>query len=331
MTNKPKVFVTRIIPEEGLSLVREACDMELWEHELPPPREVLLEKIKDKVGVLSLLTDKIDAELMDANPQIRVVSNFAVGFDNIDIKAATERGLPIGNTPGVLTDTTADIAFTLLMATARRISESIDYVRAAKWKTWGPMLLMGQDIHKATLGIIGFGRIGQGMAKRASGFDMKVLYHDVYRRQDLEQSMGVTYADIDTILAEADFVSIHTDLNPSTRYMFNAVAFAKMKRTAILINSARGPIVDHMALYEALKSGQILGAGLDVTDPEPIPVDHPLLTLPNCLIVPHIASASVATRGKMASMAAHNLIAGVRGERLPTPVNPNVYDGKMRK
>ena len=331
MTNKPKVFVTRIIPEEGLSLVREACDMELWEHELPPLREVLLEKIKDKVGVLSLLTDKIDAELMDANPQIRVVSNFAVGFDNIDIKAATERGLPIGNTPGVLTDTTADIAFTLLMATARRISESIDYVRAAKWKTWGPMLLMGQDIHKATLGIIGFGRIGQGMAKRASGFDMKVLYHDVYRRQDLEQSMGVTYADIDTILAEADFVSIHTDLNPSTRYMFNAVAFAKMKRTAILINSARGPIVDHMALYEALKSGQILGAGLDVTDPEPIPVDHPLLTLPNCLIVPHIASASVATRGKMASMAAHNLIAGVRGERLPTPVNPNVYDGKMRK
>ena len=331
MTNKPKVFVTRIIPEEGLSLVREACDMELWEHELPPPREVLLEKIKDKVGVLSLLTDKIDAELMDANPQIRVVSNFAVGFDNIDIKAATERGLPIGNTPGVLTDTTADIAFTLLMATARRISESIDYVRAAKWKTWGPMLLMGQDIHKATLGIIGFGRIGQGMAKRASGFDMKVLYHDVYRRQDLEQSMGVTYADIDTILAEADFVSIHTDLNPRTRYMFNAAAFAKMKRTAILINSARGPIVDHMALYEALKSGQILGAGLDVTDPEPIPVDHPLLTLPNCLIVPHIASASVATRGKMASMAAHNLIAGVRGERLPTPVNPNVYDGKMRK
>ena len=331
MTNKPKVFVTRIIPEEGLSLVREACDMELWEHELPPPREVLLEKIKDKVGVLSLLTDKIDAELMDANPQIRVVSNFAVGFDNIDIKAATERGLPIGNTPGVLTDTTADIAFTLLMATARRISESIDYVRAAKWKTWGPMLLMGQDIHKATLGIIGFGRIGQGMAKRASGFDMKVLYHDVYRRQDLEQSMGVTYADIDTILAEADFVSIHTDLNPSTRYMFNAVAFAKMKRTAILINSARGPIVDHMALYEALKSGQILGAGLDVTDPEPIPVDHPLLTLPNCLIVPHIASASVATRGKMASMAANNLIAGVRGERLPTPVNPNVYDGEIRK
>ena len=326
MTNKPKVFVTRIIPEEGLSLVREACDMELWEHELPPPREVLLEKIKDKVGVLSLLTDKIDAELMDANPQIRVVSNFAVGFDNIDIKAATARGLPIGNTPGVLTDTTADIAFTLLMATARRISESIDYVRAAKWKTWGPMLLMGQDIHKATLGII-----GQGMAKRASGFDMKVLYHDVYRRQDLEQSMGVTYADIDTILAEADFVSIHTDLNPSTRYMFNAAAFAKMKRTAILINSARGPIVDHMALYEALKSGQILGAGLDVTDPEPIPVDHPLLTLPNCLIVPHIASASVATRGKMASMAANNLIAGVRGERLPTPVNPNVYDGEIRK
>jgi glyoxylate reductase len=328
---KPKVFVTRVIPDAGLNLVRDACDMDLWLDDLPPPHDVLLEKIKGKDGVLSLLTDKIDAALMDANPQLKVVANFAVGFDNIDIKAATERGIPVGNTPGVLTDTTADIAFTLLMATARRISESVDYVRAGKWKTWGPMLLMGQDIHHATLGIIGFGRIGQAMAKRGSGFDMRVLYHDVYRREDLEKSMGVTYADIDTILRESDFISIHTDLNPTTRHMFNTAAFAKMKPTAILINTARGPIVDPDALYTALKSGQIWGAGLDVTSPEPLPMDSPLHSLPNCLIVPHIASASINTRNKMAEIAARNVIAGVQGAKLLTPVNPEVYERGTRK
>ena len=327
---KQKVFVSRIIPDSGLDLVRAACDMELWEHELPPSREVLLEKVKDKTGLLSLLTDKVDAAFMDANPQLKVVSNFAVGFDNIDIKAATERGLPVGNTPGVLTDTTADIAFTLMMAAARRISESVDYVRAGKWKTWGPMLLMGQDIHHATLGIVGFGRIGQAMARRASGFDMRVLYYDTYRREDLEKSMGVGYADIDTILRESDFVSVHTDLNPSTRHMFNAEAFAKMKQTAILINSARGPIIDPVALYDALKTGQIYAAGLDVTEPEPLPMESPLHSLPNCLIVPHIASASIATRNKMAEIAANNLIAGLKGERLLTPVNPEVYERGVR-
>ncbi len=328
---KPKVFVTRLIPEEGLAMVREATDMKLWEDELPPPHDVLLREVRDIDGLLSLLTDKIDAQLMDSNSRLKVISNFAVGYDNVDIPAATERGIPIGNTPGVLTDTTADLAFTLMMAAARRIHESIDYVRAGRWKTWGPKLLMGQDVHGATLGIIGFGRIGQGMARRAGGFGMRVLYYDVYRRTDLEQSMGVIYADLDTLLRESDFVTIHTDLNETTRHMMNAEAFGKMKRTAIVINTARGPIVDPQALYEALKAGRISGAALDVTEPEPLPEDSPLLTLPNCLVVPHIASASVVTRGKMSQMAAANLIAGLKGEKLPTCVNPEVYERGIRR
>jgi glyoxylate reductase len=291
----------------------------------------LLKEAREIDGLVSLLTDKIDGELMDSNPRLKVISNYAVGFDNVDVPAATARGIPVGNTPGVLTDTTADLAFTLLMASARRIQESIDYVRAGKWKTWGPKLLTGLDVHGATLGIVGLGRIGQGMAKRASGFGMRVLYYDVNRHADLEQSLGVTYADLDTLLHESDFVSIHTDLNASTRHLMNAAAFAKMKRTAYLINTARGPIVDPQALYDALKSGKIAGAALDVTEPEPIPLDSPLLTLPSCLIVPHIASASVATRAKMAQMAAANVVAGVRGDKLPTCVNPEVYEKGTRK
>jgi glyoxylate reductase len=327
----PRVFVSRIIPDEGLDLLRAQAEMDLWEDELPPSRDVLFEHLRDKDGLLCLLTEKIDAQLMDTFPQLKVVSQMAVGFDNIDVQAATERGIPVGNTPGVLTDTTADFAFALLMAAARRIVEGADYVRAGAWKTWGPKLLLGQDVHHATLGIVGFGRIGQGMAKRASGFDIRVLYYDVYRREDLEKSMRVTYVTMETLLAESDFVTIHADLNPQTHHMFNAEAFAKMKPTAILVNSARGPIVDPDALYQALKNDKIRAAALDVTEPEPIPADSPLLTLPNCLIVPHIASASIATRGKMAEMAARNLLAGVQGERLPTPVNPEVYERGIRR
>ncbi len=329
--SKPKVFVARLIPEEGLAMLRDLTEMQVWEDELPPPHEVLLKQVRAVDGVISLLTDKMDAALMDSNPRLKVISNYAVGYDNIDVPAATARGIPVGNTPGVLTDTTADLAFTLMMAAARRIQESIDYVRAGKWKTWGPKLLTGQDIHGATLGIIGFGRIGQGMAKRAAGFGMRVLYYDVNRRADLEKTMGVAYADMDTLLRESDFVTIHTDLNATTRHMMNAHAFAKMKRTAILVNTARGPIVDPNDLYDALRQGKIGGAALDVTEPEPIPMDSPLLTLPNCLIVPHIASASVATRAQMAQMAAANLIAGLRGDRLPTCVNAEVYERGVRK
>jgi glyoxylate reductase len=319
---KPIVYVTRRIPDQGLSLVLEHCQAEVWPEETPPPREVLLEKVGNCHGLLSLLTDKVDGALMDAAPNLRVVSNMAVGFDNIDVPAATERGILVGNTPEVLTDTTADFAFALLMAAARRIGEGIAYVHAGKWKTWGPMLLMGQDVHGATLGLIGLGRIGGGMARRAQGFNMRVLYYDVVRREDLEQQMNITYADLDTLLAESDFVSLHAPLTPETRHVINTGSLRKMKPTAVLVNTARGPLVDPRALYEALRDGVIAAAGLDVTDPEPIPMDDPLLTLPNCLIVPHIASASVATRGKMAELAARNLLAGLKGELLTTHLNP---------
>jgi glyoxylate reductase len=328
---KPKVFVTRVLPDEGLEMIRAATEMKLWEDELPPPREVLLREAQEADGLLVLLSERIDAELMDACPRLRVVSNCAVGFDNIDVPAATARGIPVGNTPGVLTDTTADFAFTLMLAAARRVVEGADYVRAGKWKTWGLKLLLGPDIHHATLGIIGFGRIGQGVAKRAQGFEMRVLYYDVQRREDLEATMGVQYADLDTLYRESDFITIHTDLNPTTRHLLNADAFARMKPTAIVVNTARGPIIDPAALYDALASGKIRAAALDVTEPEPIPLDAPLLKLPSCLIVPHIASASVATRAKMAEMAAANLLAGLRSERLPTCVNPEVYEKGVRQ
>lgn len=324
---KPKVFVTRLIPDQGLDLVRDACDAEIWEDELPPPHDVLLEKVADKEGLLSLLTDTVDAELMDAAPNLKVISNYAVGYDNVDVGEATERGVPVGNTPGVLTDTTADFAFALLMATGRRIVEGADYVRAGKWRTWGPRLLTGQDIHGATLGIIGFGRIGQAVAKRAQGFDMRVVAYDIRPDCAVAEALGVeSLDDIDDLLRQADFVTIHTQLTDETYHLIGERELQLMKPTAILVNTARGPCVDADALYQALKGGEIAYAGLDVTEPEPINMDSPLLELDNCVIVPHIASASVATRGKMAEMAAENLIAGLRGERLPNCVNPEVYE-----
>jgi glyoxylate reductase len=318
---KPRVFVTRLIPDEGLDQIRAFCDATIWQDDLPPPRDVLLREAKDADGLVSLLTDKIDGELLDACPRLRVVSNYAVGFDNLDIPAGTSRGILMGNTPGVLTETTADFAFALLMAAARRIVEGADYVRAGKWKTWGPMLLMGQDIHHATLGLIGLGRIGVEMARRARGFDMRVIYYDVFRREDFEQEYGLTYAPLEDVLAQADFISIHTPLTPETHHLMNRERFALMKRNAILINTSRGPVVDADALLEALQSGQIAGAGLDVTEPEPLPADSPLVQLPNCLVVPHIASASGVTRGQMADIAARNLIAGLQGQALPAGLN----------
>jgi len=325
---KPKVFVTRIIPPAGLGMVREFCEADIWAEELPPSSEMILERVRGVEGILSLLTDKMDGDVMDAaGEKLRVISNFAVGFDNIDVGAATRRGIPVGNTPGVLTDTTADFAFTLLMAAARRVVEGDNFTRAGKWKTWGPMLLLGQDISGATLGIIGFGRIGKGMAKRAQGFDMRVLYYDPFHEDDpYATQVGAQSTDLDSLLRVSDFVSVHTPLSEKTYHLIEANALAKMKPTAILINSARGPVVDPDALYAALKKGDIRFAALDVTEPEPIPMDHPLLTLDNVIITPHIASASVATRGKMAQMAAENLIAGLKGERLPNCVNPEVYD-----
>jgi glyoxylate reductase len=324
---KPRVLVTRVIPDEGLDPVREACEVDLWTDELPPPRDELLRRVVGVDGLLSLITDTVDDELLDAaGDRLKVVSNFAVGFDNIDVEACTRRRIPAGNTPGVLTETTADLAFALLMAAARRIPEGVDYVRDGQWRTWGPMLLMGVDVHGATLGIVGFGRIGREMARRGRGFGMRILYQDVHpATPDEEAELGARRVELDELLRESDFVTLHVNLTDETQHLIDADALRAMKRTAVLVNTSRGPVVDTSALEGALREGEIFAAGLDVTDPEPLPASHPLVGLPNCVVVPHIASASGVTRGKMAAMAAANLLAGVRGERLPTVINPEVY------
>jgi glyoxylate reductase len=319
---KPKVYVTRLLPKEAMDRIHSFCDVKVWDGELPPPRNVLLENVREIDGLVSLLTDKIDSELMEKAPKLRVISNYAVGFDNVDISEATRRGIIVGNTPGVLTETTADLAFALILSAARRVVEGDKVVRAGKWKTWGPMILLGQDVNGATLGIIGLGRIGVAVAKRARGFGMNLLYHDVVRIKQAEDELGIKFADMDSVLGQSDFITLHTNLTAETQHLMGAKQFEKMKRTAILVNTSRGPIVDNMALYEALKNGKIAYAALDVTEPEPMPANHPLLTLDNVIVVPHIASASVATRTKMGLMAADNLIAGLKNQMPPNPVNP---------
>jgi glyoxylate reductase len=327
--SRPRVFVGRRIPDDGLEPIVAGTDAVVWPDELPPPREELLRAVAGCDGVLTLLTDRVDDEFLDsAGPQLKVVSNYAVGFDNVDVPACTARGIPVGNTPGVLTETTADLAWALLMAAARRLPEGDRYVRAGRWQTWGPMLLLGPDVHGGTLGIVGFGRIGQAVARRATGFGMTILYHDVQRATaDAEEAVGASFVPLPELLERSDFVSLHVNLTDDTRGLISTDALRRMKATAVLVNTSRGPVVDPRALHLALRDGEIFAAALDVTDPEPIPPDDPLLSLENCLVVPHIASASRATRGKMAEMAAANLLAGVRGERLPTPVNPEVYRG----
>jgi glyoxylate reductase len=330
MAAKPKVFVTRILPEAGLSLIKEACDAEVWSDPLPPPYAVLRQKVAGCDGLVSLLTDKIDAALLDAAPRLKVVSNFAVGFNNIDVPAATERGIAVGNTPGVLTDATADMAFCLLIAAARRVIEGHSYTLAGKWKTWEPLGHLGQDLAGKTLGIVGMGRIGYALAQRCrGGWNMTVLYHDVYANTRAEKDLGARRVELDTLLREADFISLHTDLNDKTRGMISTAQFQMMKRTAVLVNSARGPLIDQKALYEALASDTIFAAGLDVTDPEPPAADDPLLGLPNVVIAPHIASATVGTRDAMAEICARNLLAGVSCGKLAAWVNPEV-EGKRR-
>jgi len=322
VSDRPRVFVARRIPDEGIEAVAAACEMDLWPDELPPPRDELLRRVAGCDGVLTLLTDKVDDAFLDAaGPQLKVVSNYAVGFDNIDVPACARRGVAVGNTPGVLTETTADLAFALLMAAARRLPEGDRYVRDGKWKTWGPMLLLGPDVHGATIGIVGFGRIGQAVARRAQGFGMEVLYHDLHQLPaDVTEPLGATYLPLQELLPRCDFVSIHVNLSDATRGLINRESLGWMKPTAVLVNTSRGPVVDQPALAEALRDGVIAAAALDVTDPEPISMDDPLVGLDNCLIVPHIASASRATRAKMAQMAAANLLAGVRRQPLPTPV-----------
>jgi len=321
---KPKVYVTRLIPETALRKLAESCDYRIWNGELAVSRDVLMREVPPVDALLLLLTDKVDAPVMDAAPKLRVISNMAVGFDNVDVHEATKRKIMVCNTPGVLTETTADFAFALLLAAARRVGEGDRVVRAGKWKTWGPMILLGQDVHHATLGVIGLGRIGAEVAKRGRGFDMRVIYYDTARRPDVEKKLGIEFRDLKTLLSESDFVTVHCPLLPETRHLIGEEQFKLMKKTAILVNSARGPIVDPKALYDALHNHQIAYAALDVTEPEPIPLDDPLLTLDNIVIAPHIASASVATRTKMAMMAVDNLLAGLRGERPPNIVNPEV-------
>lgn len=326
----PKAFVTRRIPEPGLAILRRAAEVKVWEEELPPPREVLLKEVEDCDALVPLLTDRVDGELLDRAPHLKVVANYAVGYDNIDVPACTARGVLVTNTPGVLTETTADLAFALILAAGRRLVEADKFLRAGKWRTWGPTLLLGQDVYGATLGLVGLGRIGSAVARRACGFNMKVLYYSRHRQEELEQELGVEHVSFDELLRRSDFVSIHVPLSAETRHLFNADAFARMKPTAVLVNTARGPIVDEAALYAALKTGRIAAAGLDVMDPEPPRPDNPLLTLDNVILLPHIGSASVATRARMATMAAENAAAALRGELPPNLVNREAWDRRRQ-
>ncbi|MDH4619606.1 D-glycerate dehydrogenase [Brevibacillus sp. AY1] len=326
---RPSVYITRRIPDSTLEKISEVCQVEMWEEEdIPVPRAVLEEKIENIDGLFCLLTETIDEALLQKAKQLKVISNMAVGYNNIDVDAATEKGIFVTNTPGVLTETTADLTFALLMATARRIVEASDFLREGSWKTWSPMLLTGQDIYGATLGIIGMGRIGESLAKRAKGFDMRILYHNRSRKEEAEKTWGIEYADLDSLLRESDFVCVMTPYTEETRNLIGERELSLMKNSAILINTARGGIVNEAALYEALKQNKIWAAGIDVFEQEPVSPDHPLLTLPNVVTLPHIGSASIQTRTRMAELAAANLIQGVIGKPPRNRVNQDVVQAR---
>ena len=322
---KPKVYVTRELPERGLRIIKKNFDAEVWPEYGPPPKKVIIEKAKNVDALATLLSDKMDAEVFDAAPNLRIIAQMAVGFDNIDVQEATRRGIYVTNTPEVLTDTTADFAWALLMAVARRVVEADKYVRTGQWKVgWHPSMMRGRDVYGTTIGIVGAGRIGYAVAKRAKGFDMKVIFYDVIPRPEMERELGAKRVELDELLKEADFVSIHVPLMKETYHLMNAEKLKLMKKTAYLINNARGPIVDEKALYEALKEGRIAGAGLDVFEQEPTPVDNQLLKLDNIVAAPHISSASHETRSKMAEMVAENLVAFFDGKKPPNLVNLDV-------
>ncbi len=328
--SQPKVFVTRQIPQAGLDALLPHVQIEVWPDGQPPPYAVLLEKVKQIDGLLCLLTDSIDQSVIEAGSSLQAIAQMAVGYDNIDIAAATARGIPVGHTPGVLTEATADLTWALLMAAARRLPEAQDYIRQGQWQTWEPTLLLGADLVGTTLGIVGLGRIGAAVARRARGWNMRVIYTSRQRHPVEEEGrLGVEYVCLKQLLAEADFVTLHTTLTDKTYHLMDEPQFELMKSSAILINTARGSIVNPEALYRALKQGKIAGAAIDVTEPEPLPVNSPLLTLPNLIVTPHIGSASEQTRSLMALMAAENLLAGLRGEVLPHCVNPEVYQQKL--
>lgn len=318
------VFVSRVIPDEGLSLLREHFDVTVWPHDRAPSREELVEQSRGKDAIVTLLTEKIDAAVLAALPSVRIVANVAVGFDNLDVAAGTAAGVVMSNTPGVLDETTADLAFALLMATARRVVEADKLMRSGSWGGWGIMQMLGHDVHHASLGIVGFGRIGRCVARRAGGFSMKVVYSDALAAPaEVERELGVRRVPLDELLAASDFVSVHVPLLPETRHLIDAAALKKMKKTACLINTSRGPVVDEAALAAALRDGVIAAAGLDVYEFEP-KVSPELVKMDNVVLLPHIASASYATRGKMAEIAARNVIAFFNGEAPPTALNPEV-------
>jgi len=321
------VFITRSLPEPAMQQLAAAdLTLDVWPEPGPPPYDELLRRAAGGAGLLTMLTDRIDAGLLDAaGPQLRVVSQMAVGVDNIDLTACTARGIPAGHTPGVLSDAVADLTIGLMIATARRFFEAAADMRAGRWQTWSPMGWVGPDLHGATVGVIGMGRIGAAVARRLRGFDVRLLYHN-RRPSPYADEMGAELAGLDELLETSDFVSLHCPYTPETRHLIDADALAKMKSTAILINTARGGVVDQDALLAALQSGGIRAAGLDVFTPEPLPPHHPLLSQPNVVALPHIGSASIVTRIKMAHMAVENLVAGLAGQRLPHCANPEVYD-----
>lgn len=323
MNSQPKVFVTRSLPQESIDMLKQECKLEVNPHDRTLTRAELEEGIKGVDGMISLLTDNIDAELLDLNPDLQVIANYAVGYDNIDVEACTERGICVSNTPGVLTETTADLTWTLLMAVARRVVEADKYTRAGKYESWGPMLMLGSDVYGKKLGIIGLGRIGKAVAKRAAGFDMEVSYYSRSREKEFEAEYGVELKDIEDLLAESDFISIHTPLTSETEKMIGEKEFSQMKNSAYIINTSRGAVIDEKALLHALREGKIAGAGIDVYEDEP-KLTPGLDRQDNLVMLPHIGSASVETRTKMAIMAAENILAGVKNEKMPNIVNPEV-------
>jgi len=323
----PRIYITRPLPGPAMKLLEGVVEYRMWEREdQPVPRETLLSEIADVDGVICLLTEKMDAEAIERARRCRVIAQVAVGYDNIDVGAATKRGILVTNTPEVLTETTADMAWALLMAAARRVVEGDKFTRSGRWKTWEIMGLTGQDVHGATLGIIGLGRIGSTVARRSRGFNMPLLYHDLRRNEALERELGATYLPFDDVLRRSDFVVLTTSLTPQTRHLIGERELGLMKPTAVIVNISRGPIIDQKALYRALVDKTIWAAGLDVLEVEPPPADEPLLRLDNVVLPPHLGSASIATRIKMAVLAAENCLAGVTGKRPPSLVNPEALD-----
>ncbi len=318
---RPKLFITRKIPDAGISLLKERFDLEIWPEYRPTPRDVLLERIREADALVTLLSDKIDAEALAAASRLKIISQYAVGYDNIDVKAAGARGIVVTNTPEVLTDASADFAWALLMAVARRVVEADRYVRSGEWRVaWHSAMMLGKDVAGSTIGIVGAGRIGQAVGRRARGFAMTILYCSGSVKPEFERETGARRVDLDTLLRQSDFVSLHVPLTAQTRNLINAEKLALMQAGAYLINNSRGAVVDEQALYEALKNRKIAGAGLDVFVEEPTPPDNPLLQLDNVVVAPHISSAGFATRDKMAVMVAQNLLAWLDGRALPNQV-----------